>query len=635
MALNRKIAYINLTEGTVETKPIPVKMRKLFLGGRGLDAYLMYNHIKPGIDALGPDNVLFVSAGVLVGTLASASARTHVAAKSPLTNYYGSTNMGGFFAPELRFAGFDHLVIKGKAKKPSYLWIHNGEIEIRDASKIWGKGVRDTQEALREELGDHEIKAMTIGIGGENMVRYANVMTEIKNAGGRTGMGAVMGSKNLKAIAVRGTMDIKIAHPVEALEYDKKVISQVTAAKVSQEQGHLGTLFIFGATNSQGLVRARNFQLNQLDNADSVEPEAFEEHTFGMTGCYGCQVHCRGKYRIPEGPYKGVYEEGPEYTSIGAFAAEPDVRDINTVLVGNHLVNDYGLDTIETGSMIAWAMELYEKGILNDKDTGGLDLRFGNKDAVIEMIHRIARREGLGDILADGPLRAAKKIGKDSIKYMIQAKGMSNLQSDERPTPALALGIATASRGSDHLRSRPAIDLYHLPEPVLRQIYGQPVPYEGPLTSDYTDYEGKSWMVFWQEQCYMAVDSLGICKYHTIFLGPNFPNFQEWSKLLYYNTGLEMSPLDIWDAARRATTLERMFNIREGLTRSDDWLVDRYFDEPTKLGIPKNIGRVIDRDKLHKMIDEFYGFQGWDENGIPKRETLKKMGIDKEPSNML
>jgi len=181
MALNRKIAYIDLTEGTVETKPIPVKLRKLFLGGRGLDAYLMYNHIKPGVEALGPDNVLFVSAGVLVGTLASASARTHVAAKSPLTGYFGSTNMGGFFSPELRFAGFDHLVIKGKAKKPSYLWIHNGEIEIRDASKIWGKGVRDTQEALREEMGDHDIKAMVIGLAGENMVRYANVMTEIKN----------------------------------------------------------------------------------------------------------------------------------------------------------------------------------------------------------------------------------------------------------------------------------------------------------------------------------------------------------------------------------------------------------------------------------------------------------------------
>ncbi|OGO22310.1 MAG: aldehyde ferredoxin oxidoreductase [Chloroflexi bacterium RBG_16_51_9] len=635
MALNRKIAYIDLTTGKIETKPISVKMRKIFIGGRGLDAYLMYNHIKPGVDALSPDNVAFISAGLLVGTLASASARTHVAAKSPLTGYFGSTNMGGFFAPELRFAGFDHLVIKGKAAKPSYLWIHNGEIEIRNASKIWGKGVRDTQEALREELGDKDIKALTIGIAGEKMVRYANVMTEIKNAGGRTGMGAVLGSKNLKAIAVRGTMDIKIAHPMEALEYDKKIISQVTAAKVSQEQGRLGTLFIWGATNSQGLVRARNFQLNQLEESDAIEPEEFEKHSFGMTGCYGCQVHCRGKYIIPDGEYKGIYDEGPEYTSIGAWAAEPDCRDITTVLAANHLVNDYGMDTIETGSMIAWAMELYEKGILTEKDTGGLDLSFGNKEAVIEMIHRIARRQGLGDILAEGPLRAAKKIGKDSIKYQIHVKGMSNLQSDERPTPSLALGVATASRGSDHLRSRPAIDLYHLPEPVLRQIYSQPAPYEGPLTSEYTDYEGKSWMVFWQEQCYMAVDSLGICKYHTIFLGPNFPNFQEWSKLIYYNTGLEMSPLDIWDAARRATTLERMFNIREGLTRKDDWLVDRYFDEPTKLGIPIIRGRTIDRDKLHKMIDEYYGFGGWDENGVPKPESLKKMGIDKEPTHLL
>src|SRR3990172_3931734 len=237
MALNRKIAYIDLTEGTVETKPIPVKLRKLFLGGRGLDAYLMYNHIKPGVEALGPDNVLFVSAGVLVGTLASASARTHVAAKSPLTNYFGSTNMGGFFSPELKFAGFDHLVVKGKAAKPVYLWIHNGKIEIRDAAKLWGKSVIETQDAIRAELDDRDIKAMTIGIGGENLVRFANVMTELKNSGGRTGMGAVMGSKNLKAVAVRGTLDIPIAHTQEALEYNYKIVQQVVGAKVSQEQG--------------------------------------------------------------------------------------------------------------------------------------------------------------------------------------------------------------------------------------------------------------------------------------------------------------------------------------------------------------------------------------------------------------
>ncbi|MFC1952504.1 aldehyde ferredoxin oxidoreductase family protein [Chloroflexota bacterium] len=635
MALNRKIAYIDLTNGTIETKPISIEMRKKFLGGRGLDAYLLYNNIEPGVDALGPDNVALVSAGILVGTLASASARTHIAGKSPLTGFFGSTNMGGFFGPEMRFAGFDHLVIKGKAEKPVYLWIHNGNIEIRDASRIWGKGVRDTQEIIREELGDRNIKAMTIGLAGENLVRYANVMTEIKNSGGRTGMGAILGSKNLKAIAVRGTMDIKIEHPVEALEYDRKIISQVTSAKVSQEQGKLGTLFIWGSTNSQGLVRTRNFQLNQLENSDDVEPECFEDSAFGMTGCFGCQVHCRAKYIIPDGPYKGVYDEGPEYTSIGAFASEPGCTDLTTILAGNYLVNDYGMDTLEVGSMIAWAMELYEKGILTDKDTDGLDLSFGNHEAVIEMIHRIAQRKGLGDILAEGPLRAAEKIGKDSIKYQVHVKGMSNLHSDERATPALALNIATASRGADHLRSRPAIDLYHLPEPVLRRIYSQPVAYDGPLTSDYTDYEGKPWQVFWQENCYMAVDSLGICKYHTIFLGPNFPNYEEWSQLLYYNTGLELSPLDIWTIAERSNNMERLFNIREGLTRKDDSLVDRYFDEPTKLGIPLIRDRVIDRDKFKKMVDEFYEHHGWDENGIPRPETLKRLGIDKEPSHVL
>lgn len=635
MALNRKIAYIDLTTGEIETKPIPLKMRKLFIGGRGLDAYLMYNHIKPGIDALGPDNVAFISAGLLGGTLASASARTHVAAKSPLSGYFGSTNMGGFFAPEMRFAGFDHLVIKGKSPKPVYLWIHNGEIEIRDAAKIWGKGLRDTEELIRDELGDREIKSLVIGVGGEKMVRFANVMTEIKNSGGRTGMGAVLGSKNLKAIAVRGTMDIKIAHPVEALEYGKRFITQITSAKVSQEQGRLGTMFIWGATNSQGLVRTRNFQLNQLEESDGIEPEAFEEKSFGMTGCYGCQVHCRGKYIIPDGPYKGVYDEGPEYTSVCAFGSEVDCKDLTTIMAANHLVNDYGLDTLETGSMIAWAMELYEKGILTDEDTGGLDLSFGNKEAVIEMIHRIAHRQGLGDILAEGPLRAAKKIGKGSEKYLVQVKGMSNLNSDERATPSLALGIATASRGSDHLRSRPAIDLYHLPEPVLRSIYSQPVPYEGPLSSDYMDYEGKPWQVMWQEQLYMAVDSLGICKYHTTFLGATLPNYEEWSKLLYYNTGLEMSPLDLWAAAERSNNLERMFNLREGMTRQDDWLGDRYFDEPTTLGIPRVRGKTIDREKFKEMIDEFYQYRGWDENGVPKRETLKRLGLDKEPSHLL
>jgi aldehyde:ferredoxin oxidoreductase len=646
MPLNRKIGYIDLTSGQIETKTIPLEMRRKFIGGRGLDAYLLYNHTKEGCDPLGPDNVFIISGGLLCATLASATSRCHVMAKSPLTGLLGSANMGGFFTPELAWAGFHHLVVKGKAEHPVYIYVHNGEIEIRDAREVWGKSVTDTQWAIREDLGDPEVKSAVCGPAGENLVRYANVMTGIKNAAGRSGMGAVMGSKNLKAIAARGTMDIKIARPAEALEFNKRFIEQITGAKVNQTMGTLGTPFIWGATNSWGGIRCRNFQYNQCEYADDIEPERIDEiatETMGpyhMTGCFGCQVHCRAQYRIPEGPYKGRYDEGPDYTAQAAFGGETDTPRALTVLVGNHLTNQYGVDNLEIGSIIAWAMELYEEGILTDKDTDGVDLRFGNDEAVIEMIDRICFRKGyLGDLLAEGGIQAAEKIGKGSFDYLIQVKGMQNLQSDERATPGLALNIATSSRGSDHLRSRPAIDLYHLPEEVLRRIYSSPVPYDGPLSSKHTAYEGKAWPVFWQENCFMGVDSLGICKYHTTFLGATLPNYEDWSKVLYYNCGLEMSPEELWQASRRGNMMERLFNLREGLKRDDlkkgDMLNHRYFDEPAKRGAPGVIGSHLDKEKFSKMIDEFYDYKGLDKEGNPKPEVLKELGLENEPSHLL
>ncbi|MCP4020376.1 MAG: aldehyde ferredoxin oxidoreductase family protein [Desulfobacteraceae bacterium] len=646
MALDRKIAYINLSTGKIDIKPIPLDVRRKFLGGRGLDAYLLLNHSKKGCDPLGPANPLIVSGGILTATCASATARTHVMAKSPLTGLLGSCNMGGFFAPEMAWAGFHHLVIKGKAKKPSYIYIHNGEIEIRDAKNIWGKTTTDAQWAIRDELNDQEVKSLVCGPAGENLVAFANVMTGIKNAGGRTGMGAVMGSKNLKAVACRGTMDIKIAHPVEALEYNKRFIDQITSAKVNKTQGTLGTPFIWGATNSWGGVRTRNFQYNQCEYADDIEPEVIDdicEDTMGpyhMSGCFGCQVHCRAQYRIPSGPLKGKYEEGPEYTSQGAFGGETDTPRAETVLVGNHLVDQYGMDNLETGSLISWAMELYEEGIISSKDTDGLDLRFGNDEAVLEMIERICFRKGkVADAIANGGIPASKTFGKNSFDYLIQVKGMSNLHSDERATPGLALNIATASRGSDHLRSRPAIDLYHLPEAVLRKIYSSPIPYEGPLSSEHTEYIGKPWQVFWQENCYMGVDCLGICKYHTTFLGATLPNFEDWPKVLYFNTGLEFTPEELWEISERCNMVERLFNLREGLTRDDlekgDMINHRYFDEPTRRGAPDVVGTTIDREKFTKMIDEFYEHKGLDKKGKPKAKTLKRLGLTNEPSKML
>jgi len=646
MALDRKIAYIDLSTGDIQVKPISIDMRKKFIGGRGLDAYLLYNNTKKGCDPLGPENALIISGGLLTATCASATSRTHIMAKSPLTGLLGSANMGGFFAPELAWAGFHHLVITGKAKKPVYIFIHNGEIEIRDAAALWGMTTTETQWAIRDELSDDEVKSCVIGPAGENLVTFANVMTGIKNAAGRTGMGCVMGSKNLKAVAARGTMDIKIARPMEAFEYNKQFIDQITSAKVNQTQGALGTPFIWGATNCWGGVRTRNFQYNQCEDADDIEPERIDEiavETVGphhMTGCFGCQVHCRAQYKIPSGPLAGKYDEGPEYTSLGAFGGEPDCRSAETVLTGNHLVNQYGVDNLEIGSIISWAMELYEKGILSSKDTDGLDLRFGNDEALLEMVERICYRKGwLGDTLADGGIPASEKIGKNSFDYLIQVKGMNNLHSDERATPALALNIATASRGSDHLRSRPAIDLYHLPEKVLRKIYSNPIPYDGPLSSEHTAYEGKPWQVFWQENCYMAVDCLGICKYHTVFLGTTLPNFEDWPKVIYYNTGLEMTPEEIWEVAERCNMIERLFNLREGLTRDDlkkgDMLNHRYFDEPCRRGAPDVVGKTIDREKFVQMLDEFYTYKGCDKNGVPWKKTIKRLDLENEPSHLL
>jgi aldehyde:ferredoxin oxidoreductase len=645
MPLDRKVAIVDLTTGTIEKKPISLDVRKTFLGGRGLASYLLYKYAKPGCDPLGPDNVVIFSAGILGGTLASASARTDVMCKNPLTNLLGSGSMGGFFAPELRWAGFDHIVVKGKATKPVYLWVHNGEVEIKDAGNLWGKSVTEAQWAVRDELGDPDVKSAVCGPAGEKLVRYANVMTGIKNANGRGGGGCVMGSKNLKLVAARGTMDLKIAHPREALEFDKRFIDQISSAKVNQTQGALGTPFIWGATNSWGGIRTNNFQYNQLLYADEIEPEAVDEWSkkscgeYNMTACFGCQVHCRAKYKVPDTPLArkfglaGKYDEGPEYTSQGAFCGEPGCTHLDTLLMGNHLVDQYGVDNLEIGSIISWAMELYEKGIITSKDTDGLDLRFGNDEALLEMVHHVCKRDSrLGDLLAEGGLRAAEKIGKDSVKYLIHVKGMSNLHSDERATPGLALNIATASRGSDHLRSRPAIDLYHLPTDVMRRIYSSPVEYDGPLSSDHREYVGKPWQVFWHENCYMAVDCLGICKYHTTFLGATLPNFEDWTKVLYYNTGIEMTPEQIWDVARRGNMVEKLFNIREGFKKDDpakgDVLADRYHTEPARRGAPDVIGSFIDRDKFHAMRAEFYQHKGLDEEGVPTAETLKQLGLE-------
>ncbi|UCC33657.1 MAG: aldehyde ferredoxin oxidoreductase family protein, partial [Candidatus Bathyarchaeota archaeon] len=578
---------------------------------------------------LEPENVLLVGAGMLCGIPALGSGRCDIAAKSPLTGAIGDSNMGGFFAPELRFSGFDHLVVKGRAKKPVYVWIHDGEVEIRDASQLWGRDTFETQTMIREIHRDDEIQSMVIGVAGENLVRFANVRNGMKNSAGRTGMGCVMGSKKLKAVAARGTMNLEFTQPDKLLEYSRQMNEMIMETRWARAQSRYGTMIIYSNTNTTGLIRCRNFQYNLMEKGDVLECENMDEYSVGMAGCYACPVQCRHRYTLTKGPYAPLYGEGPEYTSQGAFGTMPDCASLEAVLVANHLVNMYGLDTLETGNMIAWAMELYEKGIIDNQTMGGLKLEWGDSEAIFELIHKIAKREGFGSILADGMRPAIEKIGRESEYYAIHVKGMGNLQSDERPTPSFALGIATSTRGADHLRSRPAIDLYNLPENMLEEIYG------GPVSNDYTSYEGKSRMVRWQELLYAVVDSLGLCKFQTVFCAVHAPKFEEWTKLIEYSTGMKIPKKELMTAGERIYTLERLFNNREGFSRSDDTLPERYFKEPTPLGLPIAKGKKIDRAKFEGMLDEYYRLHGWNKMGEPRKSTLKKLNLENEPSQLL
>jgi len=629
MVWNRKIAYINLSNGKIVEKAIPKEMRTLYLGGRGIDIYLLYNHLEPKTDPLGPENVLLIGAGLLCGIPCLGSGRCDIAAKSPLTGAVGDSNVGGFFGPELRLAGYDHLVISGRAEKPVYLWINDGEIQIKDASHLWGRDTFDTQTGIRSDLGDEEVKSLVIGVAGENLVRFANIRTGMKNSAGRTGMGAVMGSKNLKAVAARGTNGVEFAHPDELLDYCKEMNDMIMSSRWAKAQSRWGTMIIYSNTNTAGLIRTKNFQLNRFEEGQDLEPENIDRYSFGTAGCYGCVVHCRHRYVLREGQYAPLYGEGPEYTSLGAFGTMVNCKKMETILVANHLVNKYGVDTLETGGLIAWAMELYEKGILNDKQTDGLKLEWGDENVVFELIRKIALREGLGNVLADGFGKAIAKIGNNSEYYAIQVKGMSNLHSDERPTPSFALGIATSTRGADHLRSRPALDMYGLSEEMLQEIY------EGPVASDYTSYEGKSRMIWWQERLYAVTDSIGICKFQTVFCAVHAPKWEEFAKLIKLATDKEFSKEQLMEAGERIYTLERLFNLREGFTRRDDRLPERYFKEPTPIGLPIAKGRKIDRERFEKMLDEYYELHRWNRDGVPTKETLERLRLDKEPTHIM
>jgi len=585
---NKKLGIIDLSKKKVSIKQTSVTLKKLFLGGRGLNSFYLYKMIKPDIDPLSPDNVLIFGTGFLTGTLVPNSSRFNVSAKSPETGILGDANCGGYFAAELRYAGFDRLIILGKAKKPCYLYVSDGNIEIKDAKDYWGMDTTEIQQTLRRDLG--HVEAAVCGVAGENLVRFACVRTGVKNAAGRCGLGAVMGSKNLKAIAARGTQGIKIVHPEEMFETVEQLKDYIEVS------------------NTLGAIRTKNSQLNAW--TDSLNAEVIETYVDKMIGCSSCIVHCRHRNKLGG--------EGPEYTALGLLGANLGIENTAHVIELSNICNELGLDISSSGTILAWAFELYEKGIIDKKLTEE-ELCFGDFELAKRLLHKISRREGFGDILAEST-KNIERFGKKSEDYLIAVKGLPQSDPhDVRYIKAFALGIATSSRGADHLRSRPTLEIFlNLPQEVRDRIYGKGVP------GDPTSYKGKEKTVYFSDNIFAAIDSLGICKF--ICHGFNSPHFVDYTwmkKLIHCASGWEFKEKDIQNVGKRIIDIERMFNNREGITRKDDTLPKKYFDDPMPLKIAK--GHHIDRKEFDSLLSRYYKLRGWTNSGLVKKDRVKEL----------
>ena len=616
MVLDRKIAFVDLQKESTRIEEIPIEIRQKFLGGRGINMALLAKSFHRVRDPFSPSNPLIFGAGLLTGTLGFGS-RMNITSRSPESGHLGDSNMGGDFGAELVKAGFSHLVITGRSSKPVYLLLNNHHVEIRDAQDLKGLDAVATQKKIREDLADSRVQVACIGLAGENLVRFSCIRSGMKNSAGRTGMGAVMGSKNLKAVAVRGSLDIPIANPAAYLTYYLGRLRKLMVTKWARALGSHGTPLLFRLANASGFLSVQNNQLTSVgEEGHLLEAEALEPYSRGMVACFSCPVHCRHRFFLDE----QTRGEGPEYASIGSLGTKLGNLDLENILRAAELCNRYGLDTISTGSYIAWAMELFQRGIIKEEVTGG-PLRWGDGSTIIELLHLIARREGFGDILAEGP-RAKKSFGENSEPYLLGVKNFPIEMTDERLPKSFALGMATSSRGACHMRSRPSVDVLGLPEPLLRKVYG------GPVSSRLDEYSGKGRMVWWHEVFNAVVDSLGMCRFLGLFSSPHAPQYRQFSTLIHLSTGMRLSPKDLRAIGRRISTLERMMLVGEGVGRKDDTLPQRYFDEPIPEGPAR--GHVVSRKGFDAMLDEYYRLHGWDEQGIPKKRTVRRLGLDNE-----
>jgi len=610
------LLHVDLTRRKVAVENLPKSLAHTYIGGRGFGSKILYDEMNIKTDPLGPENVLIFSTGPLTGTIWPSSGRCTVTAKSPLTGFLGDANMGGSWGPELKYAGYDAVIIRGKSKNPVYLWIDDDQVEIRNASYLWGGTTWETEKAIKAELGDPKIKIASIGQAGENLVRFACVITSLFRAAGRTGMGAVMGSKLLKAIAVRGTKDVNVDNPERFYKLAQEAFQRIRESPYAEPLSMYGTAYLVSLINETGALPTMHFQTGFYPQADQVDGETLKEKYFiRKKGCYSCPICC-GRYCIVKnGAYAHVHGKGPEYETIDSFGPRCGNSNLESIIKANELCNKYGMDTISCGSVIAFAMELFEKGILKSKDTEGYDLSWGNHEDIVRMVSDIAFRRGLGRILAEGERKAAEIIGRGAEKYAVHVKGLEFSANEPRALKEFGLGYVTATRGADHLRALPCLGILHYEKELVDLFGSEAIPDMIDPVSPH--YKGK--LVKYCED-YMAVsDMLEVCKYTTAYY---IVRPEDLAQAFSLATGITMETDELLRAGERLINLERLILVREGISRKDDTLPKRFLKHPMPEGPSK--GSTVE---LEEMLNEYYKERGWNSRGVPAKSKLKDLGI--------
>lgn len=615
-----KILRVNLSTGKISTEPTS-KYSKRFLGGRGINQWILFRKTSPDISPLDPACPIVFGAGVLVGTPVPGAGRYTVDSINYMTGGVGSANSGGHFGPELKFAGYDHIVITGRSREPCYLWVDDNNVEIKSAKHLWGKTTWETDDQVREELGDDDIQLATVGQAGENLVRAACIITNGARAAGRCGIGAVMGSKNLKAVAVRGTGTISVANPSRFMGLVDELWQRIKEDGVMKLYRKWGTTYIHVADDEISCNPVRNFQ-DGFWGPEKIErtsqSELYDKYVVRRLGCFACPVAASRYLRVLGGELEGVEGEGFECNTIKDFGCKLDIPDLSAITKSHILCSQYGLDVDNTAGPIAWAMECYQRGILTKDDVDGLELEWGNYRAVHELIRKIAMREGVGDLLAEGSKRASDKIGKGSQKYAMHMKGQ-DLYEPLRAAKGWGLGVILSPRGGGHLRGAPTTEFLRISSEESKKFFGIST------AGDRKAYEGKAKLVIYFENFKAVVDSMNICYNLTQWVSPYLINPEDISKLFIAATGIPMTAEKLMKIGERIHNVEKAINVRAGMIRKDDTPPERFFT-PIRSGPSK--GERLEKKKLAKAIDEYYGLRGWDVNtGLPTRAKLEELGL--------